>query len=264
MCILGIAFHVHPHHPLIICANRDEFYDRKTAPAHFWKDPPGILAGRDIEAGGTWLGVSKDGRIAAVTNYREPGAPKSGKRSRGELVVSFLSSELDAQSFLEKTKKRAHLYNGFNLVAGDKNALFWFSNRNGRIKSLEPGIHVISNRLLNTPWPKAKKIAYHMERLTKQPSISPEPFLRLLSDRSAAPDDELPDTGVGIEWERILSPVFVESEIYGTRSSCVVIFGPADMVSFTELEYIHINGKSIPGKCREYEFKTSDRHTPVF
>ncbi|HEX6126185.1 MAG TPA: NRDE family protein, partial [Pyrinomonadaceae bacterium] len=155
MCVIYLAYDVHPQYPLILLANRDEFYDRPTAPANYWNDHPGIFAGRDLVAGGTWLGITKAGRVAAVTNYREPGAPK-GSRSRGDLVAEFLKTRTSVKDYLSGIEERQNEYSGFNLLAGEFNAdrceLSYFSNRGNGVQPLEPGIYGLSNRLLGTEW----------------------------------------------------------------------------------------------------------------
>lgn len=221
MCLILLAWRVHPDFPLAVCANRDEFYARPTAKADFWSDAPQVLAGRDLEAGGTWLGLTQSGRFAAVTNYRDPGAP-DGYRSRGDLTREFLMGMASPEAFLQALEPSA--YGGFNLFLGDGERLFYYSNREGRIRELAPGIYGLSNHLLDTPWPKLTKAKAHFAKaLPLLPD--PVPLLELLADETRWPDEHLPDTGVPLEWERLLSAIFVKSPNYGTRASTVLLRG---------------------------------------
>lgn len=235
MCLIVLAYRCHPGYPLIIAANRDEFYDRPTAPLAFWEDCPDILAGRDLKSRGTWLGVTRTGRIAAVTNYRDPAIINPEAPSRGLLVSGFLLSDQPPETHLETIKASAGDYNGFNLVVGGADGLFWYSNRNDGIRRLDDGIHGISNRLLNTPWPKVEKSKAALKSiLDHQQEPDTEAIFRMLADTETPPDEQLPDTGVGLEWERILASVFVASDVYGTRSSSVILLEDTGRLTFME------------------------------
>lgn len=224
MCIIFLANRVHPTYPLIVLANRDEFYARPTAAAGRWEDHPEIYAGRDLVAGGTWLGVTDGGKFAAVTNYREPGVPK-GELSRGELVADFLKSDEHIEQYLARVQSRAERYSGFNLLAGHAGSdIYYFSNRLGGTRRLEPGIYGLSNHLLNTAWPKVTNGLARFEQLVAEDSISIDKSFELLADETLAADADLPETGVGIERERLLSSIFIQTPIYGTRSSTFVLF----------------------------------------
>lgn len=224
MCLILLAYDVHPEYRLILAANRDEFYDRPTLPMAFWKDHPDILAGRDLKGGGTWLGMSRSGRFSAITNYREPGGPKPDAPSRGHLVSAFLSGNSPAKTYLEAVSAAGQTYSGFNLIVGDGSGLFYYSNRGSGIRRLEPGWYGLSNHLLSTPWPKVEKgIAMLKEALMDSDSVNMDSIFHLLQNREVPPDDRLPDTGVGVEWERMLSPMFIQSPGYGTRSSSVML-----------------------------------------
>src|SRR5918992_4835252 len=222
MCLVLLALGLHPDYQLIVAANRDEFYDRPTAPADFWFDAPSVLAGRDLQAGGTWLGITRGRRFAAVTNYRQGQREPTATRSRGLLVSDFLSGDIGGLDYMERVERDASLYNGFNLIAGDSSELFYYSNREGEVRSLPPGVYGLSNHLLDTPWPKvaATKTAFGAI-LNDGGAELAEDLFRLLSNRNRARDDELPSTGVGPEWERLLSSAFIVSPDYGTRSSTV-------------------------------------------
>jgi uncharacterized protein with NRDE domain len=222
MCLILVAWQAHPDYPLVVAANRDEFYARPSAPAGFWADAPGVLAGRDLEAGGTWLGVSRTLRFAALTNFREGGRQRPDAPSRGALVSDFLGGDDDPGSYLDSLVRRAVAYNGFNLFVGDGQRLGYYSNRDTHgPRWLAPGIYGLSNHLLDTPWPKlaAAKRAFSAS-LKQLPTTAP--FFELLADREIVPDVHLPETGVPIEWERILSAIFVCSPDYGTRASTLL------------------------------------------
>jgi len=218
MCLILVAWHAHPDYPLVVAANRDEFHRRPSAPAGPWPDQPEIRGGRDLEAGGTWLAVRDDGRFAAVTNVREPGVPP-GPVSRGALPRAFLMGDPSAGAFARGIRGEDHA--GFNLLLADREELWWCSNRAPAPLRLEPGLYGVSNRLLDTPWPKVVKAkARFAAALERLPSF--EACFGLLADPAPAPDDELPDTGVPLAWERLLSSVFIRSADYGTRASTVV------------------------------------------
>jgi len=253
MCLIAIAFRAHPRYPLIVAANRDEFYHRPSAPIGFWKDHPDVLAGRDLQANGTWLGISRTGRISAVTNYRDPAAIRPDALSRGRLVSDFLTSDLPPETYLTAIQNQKDQYTGFNLVVGDVTKLWWYSNKKNVVVELDPGIHAISNRLLDTPWPKTEKIRAGMETIcrTKKP-VDPETVFALLSDTTRAPDSELPDTGVGLDWERMLSPIFVVSDVYGTRSSAVILVENSGRVLFSERTFLPGPDFPVPENTRAF------------
>ncbi len=222
MCLILLAWQAHPDYPLVVAANRDEFFARPTAAAGFWPDAPQVLAGRDLEAGGTWLGVSREQRFAALTNYRDGTGQHPGARSRGALVADFLAGRESPQTYLETVGPRASDYSGFNLFVGDAEHLAYCSNRDeGKVRWLAPGIYGLSNHLLDTPWPKlASARAAFAAALQTLPLAAP--FFTLLADREIVADSHLPETGVPLAWERILSAVFVSSEHYGTRASTLL------------------------------------------
>jgi uncharacterized protein with NRDE domain len=235
MCLLLMALNTHSTYPLILLANRDEYYDRPSASAAFWKEAPFVLAGRDLRAGGTWLGITRNGRIAAVTNYRDPSSIKDGAPSRGRLVSDFLLSQEDPTEYLYSLDQETRKYNGFNLIVGDKGQLCWYSNRGKGIQALSPGIYGLSNHLLDTPWPKVARGTDALARLlSEQRAPSLEELFHILADRTVADDEALPRTGIELEWERILSPIFIMSPTYGTRSSTVVLIDAENRASFVE------------------------------
>jgi uncharacterized protein with NRDE domain len=225
MCVIFLAFDRHPEYPLILLANRDEFYDRPANPAAYWQDFPNIFAGRDLVGGGTWLGVTKQGRFAAVTNYRDPKAP-AGTVSRGNLVADFLKTNEPGAEYLKNIQAVAARFSGFNLFAGEINAgkkeLFYYSNRGEEIKKLNPGIYGLSNHLLDTPWPKVEKGKARFAGLLKDAEISREGLFELLSDETLAADGDLPHTGIPYAAEKALSAIFIKTPGYGTRCATVL------------------------------------------
>ncbi|WP_423409516.1 NRDE family protein [Heyndrickxia sp. MSNUG] len=237
MCLILFAYKVHPKYKLIVAANRDEAYGRPTAAAHFWEDRPDILAGRDLEKMGTWMGVTSAGRFAALTNYRNPSESTVGKRTRGELVADFLIVGGRVEEYLKNAASSRNDYPGYNLLAGDVHELFYYSNVGDSLKKIEPGVHGVSNHLLNTAWPKVEQGKEGLARIIADdhPDMVNELFSHLESS-DPAPDHLLPSTGVPIEWERLLSPIFIKSEGYGTRSSTVILMNDEE-IFFKERVY---------------------------
>src|SRR2546423_1416608 len=253
MCIILLAYKAHPVYTLVLAANRDEFYERPTAVADYWEDAPGLLGGRDLERGGTWLGVTEAGRLAAVTNFREPGQRASAAPSRGLLVSDFLRSRETVEAYLERLAADACLHNGFNLIVGDSDLLYYYSNRAHAPQALGPGIYGVSNHLLDTPWPKVARGKEALaEILFAGDALRPDAIFRLLADRTCADDSCLPDTGVGRDLERVLSPLFITSPIYGTRSSTVLLLDQEGRMTFIERTFT--NGSERWDEVG-YEFK---------
>jgi uncharacterized protein with NRDE domain len=253
MCLILLSYRDHPSYRLILAANRDEFYDRPTAPLGFREEDPRILAGRDLKSGGTWLGVTKTGRISAITNFRDPAGQINDAPSRGLLVENFLKGDEPPEGYLRKVKKEGDKYNGFNLIAGDESGLFCFSNRADEIRELSPGVHGLSNHLLDTPWPKIEKGKKCFKSILSGNAIDTERVFTMLADEEKPPDAKLPDTGVGLEWERILSPLFIKSEIYGTRSSSIVLVREKKL-TFLERSYIKNDSGGILSETRDFSF----------
>lgn len=236
MCLIIFAWKTHPDFPLVVAANRDEFHARPTAAARFWDDQPGILAGRDLEGTGTWLGVTRSGRFAAVTNYRDTAAAPPEAASRGLLASRYLGSSDAAGAFATDIATDGNAYRGFNFLAGDRAELWWVSNRGGFARRVEPGVHGLSNHLLDTPWPKVTQGKRRLEQaLALAPAV--EPLLAMLADTTEAIDDDLPDTGIGTERERTLSAARIVSPAYGTRSSSALVIGADGKVRFAERSY---------------------------
>lgn len=249
MCLLVFSLRTHADYPLIFAGNRDEFHSRPARPAHFWSDHPRVLAGRDLQAGGTWLGVTRDGRFATVTNYREPGERLPNAPSRGDLVVEYLTSDVPAVSYLDALQERSHEYNGFNLILGTADELYYFSNRGaehrtslpetnvgtpGRIHELKDGVYGLSNEQLDTPWPKVRRAKALFHKAIGEHGVDPPDLLDVLLDRERPPDDSVPSTGLTPEWERALSTIFIAGRDYGTRASTVVLFDRHGGATFVE------------------------------
>ncbi|MCW5910076.1 MAG: NRDE family protein [Cyclobacteriaceae bacterium] len=221
---------------VIVAANRDEFYDRKTAPAAFWKDQPEILGGRDLEAAGTWMAMNTTGKISLVTNYRDPAHINTKASSRGKLVSDFLMSDKLPEAYLRELEPQAKLYNGFNLLAGQLDEWWYLSNYQTGIQKLEAGVYGISNHLLDTPWPKVIQGKEKFSKLLEL-RIWPEDLFGILYDEQRAEDHTLPDTGIGIEWERALSSMFIKTKGYGTRCSTVLLIDRENRVQFYERSF---------------------------
>ncbi|MBF4206172.1 NRDE family protein [Pseudomonas sp. RC2C2] len=220
MCLIVFAWRPGHAQPLIVAANRDEFYARPSRVLGAWEDAPGVYAGRDLEAGGTWLGVGPNGRFAALTNIRDPHQPQ-GARSRGELVAAFLRGELGVEAYLDQVASRSQQYSGFNLLVADNAQLGYLNARQPTPQLLGEGVYGVSNAGLDTPWPKLLKARAGLQQHLADPQ--PERLLELLGDNLPAADSELPETGVGLGTERLLSSVFIASQNYGTRASTVLI-----------------------------------------
>jgi uncharacterized protein with NRDE domain len=241
MCLAVIAWQSHPDYPLVVAANRDEFYARPTRPAAWWGQAVSLLAGRDEEAGGTWLGVNRRGRFALLTNVRAPSERNPHAPTRGALVVSALQSTGPITTWLQNLAARSHAFNGFNLLVGDALAapgrepgLHYHSNRLGEApRRLEPGIYGLSNAFLDTPWPKVTRaVARFACQLASR--VDPDALLALMADRALAPDSALPATGVPLEWERVLSAIQIRANGYGTRATTVITVRSDGLVDFVE------------------------------
>lgn len=236
MCLIGIAWRAHPRYPLVIAANRDEFHRRPALPAGFWMDAPQAVGGRDLEAGGAWLAMDTAGRFAAVTNYRAA-APGRGARSRGALVADYLRGSAAARDWARQAHAEGAHYGGFSLLAGDDEELWFCSNRDGAPRPVAPGIHGLSNHLLDTPWPKVERIQEALARaLEGAPPLDESALLAALADPSPAPDERLPTSGDRAR-ERALSAVFIRGADYGTRASTVVVVDADGRVVFRERRF---------------------------
>jgi uncharacterized protein with NRDE domain len=221
MCLIIVAWQTHPQYPCIIAANRDEFFSRATEAAHWWGSGQPILGGRDLAAGGTWLGIARSGRFAALTNYRTPQQKRADAPSRGMLVSDMLQSVGSVEKDLAHLRTVGSNYNGFNMLVSDGKRLGVYESVSGSGVILGPGVYGLSNHLLDTPWPKVQKAKSQLQAALNGMD-DPASALKILRDDRPAPDAELPRTGVSLEWERLLSSAFVRGDDYGTRSSTVI------------------------------------------
>jgi uncharacterized protein with NRDE domain len=237
MCLIFLSISQHPKYKLIIAANRDEFYNRKTAPADFWKDQPQILGGRDLEAQGTWMAMTRSGKISMVTNYRDPKNIDVNAPSRGQLVTDFLLGEKSAENYLKEVEQSTKRYNGFNLITGNASELYYYSNYKPGAEKIQSGFYGLSNHLLDTPWPKVQRGKERLKSILDQSVIQASQLFQFLYDDHRAPDDQLPETGIGLERERALSSMFIKTTGYGTRCSTVILVDHQGNVEFTERVY---------------------------
>lgn len=256
MCLLLFAVNEHPEYPLVVAANRDEFYVRPTELARYWDDAPEILGGRDLERGGTWLGVAKNGRWAAVTSFREPDGG-SYETSRGHLVSEYLKRGYNPSAYAEKMLAEGHRYAGFNLLVGNAGQIVYCSNRDAKSREIRKGMHGLSNHLLDTPWPKLMQSRDRFaQAVNGRGGIDAKALFEVLNSREVPADEQLPDTGVGLEWERLLASAFIASPGYGTRSSTLILMDAAGRVSFTERSYqAGADGLNRPGLFRDAVFE---------
>ncbi len=238
MCLLIAAFGVHPRYPLVLAGNRDEFHARPTAPLGWWTEPEGMLAGRDLAAGGTWLGVGRDGRLAVVTNFRDRATAPGTAPSRGTLIPGFLGGDLCAMDYARQLTGHAAEYAGFNLLLADASGVAYVVNRPvPRATALAPGLYGLSNHHLDTPWPKLVRSRDRVAALIEQDAVTADALLAALRDRVPADDHELPDTGIGLERERLVSAPFIVDPAYGTRSATAVLVEHDGMVTVHERRY---------------------------
>ena len=239
MCLIAFAYLNHPRYRLIMVANRDEFYHRSTEPAHYWHDGSGIIAGKDNEAGGTWLGLHPEGRLAAVTNFRDGSAPQSSTAlSRGNLTTDFLRHNTASLAAAKSILANGQAYNGFNLLLADRDELAYCSNRSDAAKRLEPGVYTLSNHLLNTPWPKSRHASEALSALITEEEINTDALISCLSSRAPFPDEQLPSTGIEFGMERALSPPFIVTPEYGTRCTTALLWSHDGTIEMVEQNYL--------------------------
>lgn len=234
MCLIAFAWRPGHAVPLVLAANRDEFYARPALPLAAWEESPSLYAGRDLEAGGTWLGIAPGGRFAALTNIRDPRQPPRG-RSRGELPVQYLRGDLSPEAFVADVAERANDYSVFNLILGDDRELWHFNSRTGSARCLPAGLYGLSNADLDTPWPKVQRAKAMLHYCLEAPH--PEALLNLLHDAEQADDAILPDTGIGLNTERLLSSLFIATANYGTRASTALIMQADGVRHIVERSY---------------------------
>lgn len=252
MCLIFISVNHHPAYKLIVAGNRDEFYNRPTIAADYWGDAPDILAGRDLEAGGTWMGVSRSGKVSMLTNYRDPQHIDPRAPSRGQLVSDFLKGDASAEEYLSKLEPHGKAFNGFNLLVGDQKELWYYSNYKEGIQKLSPGFYGISNKLLETPWPKVVRGKQKLRPLFERPLLNADEILEALYDDERAPLDELPDTGLAQTRELALSSMFIKTDNYGSRCSTVMSIDKNDNLQFTERVY---NTTDFSHQTRTFKFR---------
>lgn len=260
MCLIVLAYKAHPNYPLVVVANRDEAYDRPTQPADFWSDQPDVLAGRDLLAGGTWLGVNRDGRWATVTNFRE-GRLTPAPRSRGELPTRFLAEAVGVPpaSHARWALDNGDDFAGFSLLVGTANDLVYCANAQQQVRRLSAGVYTLSNDFLDTPWPKAELAREIFTGTLRQSELDTTSLMAVLGSREHFPDHVLPQTGLGLELERTLSPPFIVGHAYGTRCTTVLTIDNAGELRFAEQNFLR--GKP-DGRRREYRFVVASAVPP--
>lgn len=243
MCLIIFAYQMDPRFPLVVAANRDELFARATAQADIWIDAETgrkILSGRDLQAGGTWLGVTPNGRFAAVTNIRDPSQTELKPRSRGDLTRQFLAGRDSAEEYCEGLAQSYNKFAGYNLLVGDGSSLYYVNNSEETVFKLEPGFYGLSNGMLNTSWPKVDKGKAQLESLMQtSTAITTDALIAIMGDRAQAEDADLPDTGIGIEIERKLSSAFIlnPARNYGTLCSTAVIIEQSGSIRFSEQNF---------------------------
>lgn len=239
MCLIFLSFNQHPDYPLIIAANRDEFYDRPASSIGLWPEYPNILAGKDLTGGGTWLGVTKSGYFAMLTNYRDMANIKANAPTRGKLVLDYLAGEFDPSTYLLALDASSSLYNGYNIILGSLNDPWYYSNQNHEMFRLGTGLYGLSNSLLDTKWPKVETGKGKFKQIIEQESLDIEALFSFMYDKTLAPDEKLPDTGIGYEKEKLLSSMFIELPGYGTRNTTILVKDKNDNVQIIERTYSH-------------------------
>ncbi len=237
MCLIAFAWRAHPRYPLILVANRDEAHARASAPLAEWADAPGVFGGRDLKAGGTWLGAKANGRFAAVTNVREPQGSDAGLASRGALAAEVLHASSPVDAHAENLMASALRYGPFNLLLSDGSTLIYASNRpTPHWQRIAPGVHGLSNAGLDTPWPKTLRLKAALAHWIAADSEDAAALFAALADQQIAEDAELPDTGIGLPLERLLSSPFILGSTYGTRA-CSVLLAGAEGLRFEERRF---------------------------
>ena len=254
MCLIFLALNYHPSYKLIVAANRDEFYDRPTAPASFWEENSNILAGRDLEAMGTWLGVTRTGRISMLTNFRDPANIKPSAPSRGKLVSDFLAGNSKPADYVQNVAATGGTYNGFNLIAGTPDELWYYSNYAGKPEKLKDGFYGLSNHLLDTPWPKVVRGKEKLKEHLASPKPDPDYLFSVLYDEDLAADQCLPSTGLSLERERALSAMFIKTSGYGSRCTTVIMIDRENNLFFSERAF---NTSTFDFSTQTFRFKVS-------
>jgi uncharacterized protein with NRDE domain len=220
MCLIVLAWQAHPDFPLIVAANRDEFHARPTEAATWWPEYPDMLAGRDLQAGGTWLAITRSGRFATVTNYREQSFTRIDHRTRGELAVQFVTGNQSPAQIVARIV--GDVYDGFNVMVGNRDGVSYISNRGDPQENLDPGIYGLSNAALDTPWAKVRRSKQRMQQLIDHDQVSEATLLDLLADRHTVDEDDFAEH-LPAEQARAITAPFIVTESYGTRSSTVLL-----------------------------------------
>lgn len=233
MCTLVFAYKVHPRYDLIFLGNRDEFKNRPTESAHFWQSNPSILAGIDLEKGGTWTGITRQGRMAFITNHRNFSLSSVSKLSRGYLTRDFLAGNTDSLDYLKNLEQQRREYAPYNLIVGTLAQLWFYSNIEDQIRLLPAGLYGLSNGFLDTPWPKVIKAKSRLAQLITA-EFTLDQLFSILADTEQAPDEALPDTGTTLELERMLSSIHIDSPNYGTRFKTIILIDKSGRVEFHE------------------------------
>jgi len=255
MCLIIFGLEAHPQYKLVLIANRDEFYARPSMAAHFWEEHPHLLAGKDLQGGGTWLGINKKGKFSALTNYRDPLNIRTDTPSRGELNTNYLLGDADPLKYMFRVQFKASQYNGFNLLTGDKDDLFYYSNYSKSIQKINQGIFGLSNHLLNADWYKIGLGKEKLENyLQNNENLDITDLLAIMNDESKPEDEKVQQTGLSLEQEKMLSSMFIRSPKYGTCCSTVLLWDRKNHITFAERTYI----EGVADKTNEYSFQIED------
>lgn len=252
MCLIVFSYRQYENFPLIFAGNRDEFYERQARPAQFWKNKPGLLAGKDLKANGTWLGVTNKGDFGAITNYRDLTNIKEDAPTRGKVVTNLLTSRLQPENYFNKLQKEAHHYNGFNLLGGNLDQFLYYSNEQDEIQTLNPGLYGISNALLESPWPKVQSAKKQFEESIGNDAVDEEGIFEILTDETSYPRELLPETGLSDEMEVAVSSIFIKTDNYGTRCSTLFYISKEGEMTFIERTYP--DGSVSDSKTVRYRF----------
>jgi len=253
MCLIFISYKQNREYPLIVLSNRDEFFKRPTLAAHYWEENPQILAGKDLEGGGTWMGITKNGYMAMLTNYRDVPNLKPNAPTRGKLVSDYLQGEFNTKEYLLALSKSGYRYNGYNLIAGSFDDPWYYSNYQKKVVRLGTGLYGLSNALLNSNWPKIEKGKEKLIPLLAQEKIEKEKLFQLMTNAEVAPDQQLPQTGLSKEKEKAISSMFINTDGYGTRCTTLIMVNKNGNVDFTERQYA--NGLAT-GEENNFTFKS--------
>lgn len=258
MCLIIFAYNSHPKYKLVLAANRDEFFERPTGTAGFWQDYPNILGGRDIISGGTWMGITKEGRFAAITNYRNPDMVVPNAVSRGHLARRFLTGTIDSEDFLEHISLDKATFQGFNILVSDDgfSKLYHYSNITDKVSPISDGIHGLSNAILDTPWPKVTHGKEMLSSVLNERNFGTDMLIEMMHNPTEWSENDLPKTGISLELEKKLSPVFISLKGYGTRCTTVIRMDYEQNLEFLEVSYNETGRKA---ESKGYKMKLKDQ-----